>query len=131
MARASPRLSIRLAPQDQLWLARTARAAGLSADVLIVGAVEFFLAWHQTGVPALQRIVADLDSLCREHDQEVQSLREHYERRLTAARHDAAPHGPKVAKLLALAASTSSDGEASVALAKARAISRRMALGLP
>jgi Protein of unknown function (DUF2786) len=130
MAQASPAPSIRLAPEDHLWLAEAAQAADLSADALIVDAVEFFLAWHQKGKPALQVILADLDGLFREHDQEMQSLREHYERRLNAARCRAEPYRPKVAKLLALALSTTSDGEASVAFAKARAISRRLSAGL-
>jgi Protein of unknown function (DUF2786) len=60
----------------------------------------------------------------------MQSLREHYERRINASRLSAVPYRPKVAKLLALALSTTSDGEASVAFAKARAISRRVASGL-
>ena len=118
------RMSVRLRHEDFQWLAGYARQEGVSAAELTGHAVWMLRMWEETIKGAIIDILDGIDDLCREHDQELRQMRHHFERRLAGpVRAARAPvYGARVARLLALAVSTDSDGEARAALDKARAL---------
>lgn len=118
------RLSVRLRQEDFQWLAGFARQENVSAAALTGHAVWLLRMWEETIKGAIVDVLDGIDALCREHDQELRQVRHHYERQLgRPAQADRTPvYGALVARLLALAVSTDSEGEARAALAKARAL---------
>ena len=118
------RLSVNLQQEDFQWLARLARPENVSAAALTGHAIWLLRMWEETIKGTIIDVLDGIDALCREHDQELRQVRRHYERRLAApARAEPARlYGARVARLLALAVSTNSEGEALAALAKARAL---------
>lgn len=123
------RLSVRLRQEDFQWLAGFARQESVSAAALTGHAVWLLRMWEETIKGTIMEVLDGIDALCREHDQELRQVRQHYERRLAGpARAGGAPvYRARVARLLALAVSTDSDGEAAAALAKARALHHQSA----
>jgi uncharacterized protein DUF2786 len=117
-------LSVRLRHEDFQWLAGFARQENVSAAALTGHAIWLLRMWEETIKGTIIDVLDGIDALCREHDQELRQVRQYYQRRLAApARAGPAPvYGARVARLLALAVSTNSDGEARAALAKARAL---------
>ncbi len=118
------RLSVRLRHEDFQWLAGFARQENVSAAALTGHAVWLLRMWEETIKGTIVEVLDGIDALCREHDQELRQVRHYYERRLAApARAERTlVYGARVARLLALAVSTDSEGEARAALAKARAL---------
>jgi uncharacterized protein DUF2786 len=118
------RLSVRLRHEDFQWLAGFARQENVSATALTGHAIWLLRMWEETIKGAIIEALDGIDARCREHDQELRQLRRFYERQLAAqARAERTPlYGARVARLLALALSTDSEGEATAALAKARAL---------
>jgi hypothetical protein len=106
------------------WLAGLAQQEHVSAAALTGHAIWLLRMWEETIKGTMTEVLDGIDALCREHDQALRQLRRDYERRrVTPARAGHRPlYGAKIAKLLALAVSTSCQGEASAALAKARAL---------
>ena len=123
------RLSVRLRHEDFQWLAGFARQENVSAAALTGHAIWLLRMWEETIKGTIIEVLDGIDALCREHDQELRQVRQYYERRLmTPAQTGRTPvYGARVARLLALAVSTNSEGEASAALAKARALHHRAA----
>lgn len=139
------RLEIRLSRDDRRWLTEFAKDADLSVEVLAIHAIRHFRNWEVTGRKGLEEVLACIDDVLRDHEKRLRTQRLYYERliraeRISAARRRAqrgaaaprvrgnALYSQKVAKLLALAVSSDSDGEATVALARARALHRQTAL---
>lgn len=163
----APSLSVRLAQEDQQFLATFAQYEGMSVAALVAHAVWHFRTWQQRGKQALEEALELIDLLsreCRTHErrrwylqrryenqlryerairrvyqqqlQHERAMRRTYERQLrrqggSRVRPSAAPqastnapYSPKVARLLALAVCSGSDGEAMAAFAKARALHR-------
>jgi hypothetical protein len=118
------RLNVRLPQEDLHWLAGFARQENISAAALTGHAIWLLRMWEDTIKGTITEVLDGIDALCREHDQELRQMRQYYERRsVTPARAEHTPlYGAKIAKLLALAVSTNSEGEATAALAKARAL---------
>jgi hypothetical protein len=118
------RLSVRLRQEDFQWLAGFARQENVSPAALTGHAIWLLRMWEETIKGTILDVLDGIDALCQEHDQELQQVRRYYQRRLTRpARAGPAPlYGARVARLLALAVSTDSEGEARAALAKARAL---------
>ena len=118
------RLSVRLRHEDFQWLAGFARQENVSAAALTGHAIWLLRMWEETIKGTIIEVLDGIDARCREHDQELRQLRRLYERQLAAsARAERAPvYGARVSRLLALAVSTDSEGEATAALAKARAL---------
>lgn len=121
------RLSVRLRQEDFQWLAGFARQEDVSAAALTGHAVWLLRMWEETIKGTILDVLDGIDALCREHDQELRQVRHYYERRLAApaAAGGTPVYGARVARLLALAVSTDSEGEARAALAKARALHHR------
>ena len=121
------RLRVRMQQEDFQWLAWFARQEGVSAAALTGHAVWLLRMWEETIKDTILDVLDGVDALCREHDQELRQVRRDYERRLArpAVAGPAPVYGARVARLLALAVSTDSDGEARAALAKARALHLR------
>jgi Protein of unknown function (DUF2786) len=120
------RVSVRLRHEDLQWLARFARQEDVSPAALTEYAIWLLRTWEKTIKDRITDVLDGIDARGREHDQELRQLRHHYERQLAgpARAEHTPPYGAKVARLLALAVSTDSEGEATAALAKARALHR-------
>lgn len=118
------RLSVRLRQEDFQWLARFARQENASPAALAGHAIWLLRMWEETIKGTILDVLDGIDALCREHDQEIRQVRRYYERRLARPAHTGRTpvYGARVARLLALAVSTDSEGEARAALAKARAL---------
>jgi hypothetical protein len=118
------RLSVRLPQDDFQWLAGFARQEHVSAAALTGHALWLLRMWEETVKGTITEVLDGIDALCRDHDQELRQLRQSYERRLAPREHTPL-YGAKISKLVALAVSTNSEGEAAAALAKARALHHR------
>lgn len=120
------RLSVRLRHEDFQWLAGLARQENVSAAALTGHAIWLLRMWEETIKGRITDVLDGIDARCREHDQELRQLHHYYERQLggLARAERPPPYGARVARLLALAVSTDSEGEATAALAKARALHR-------
>ena len=140
-------LTVCLPREDRRWLTGFAREADVSVDAAVIRAVQHLRGWQETGRKALKEVLACIDDVFREHEQQLRAQRQYYERqikterarvaRLRTARINAvrisgvygnALYSQKVSKLLALAISSDSEDEASAAFARARALHRLAAL---
>ena len=136
------RLTVRLCAEDRHWLSEFAKETDISVAKLVIHAVQHLRNWEEKGRKAAEEILACIDDVFREHEEQLRRQRNYYERRIRAERimaarrrpmqpalglYGNARHRPKVAKLLALAVSSNSDGEAAAAFAKARELYRRAA----
>ena len=120
-------LEVSLPQEDFQWLAGHARQKNVSTAALASHAVWLLRMWEDTIKDGIHEVLDGIDGLRREHDQELRRLRDDCEGRLaTPARAGPAPlYGARIAKLLDLAVSTSSEGEAEAAFAKARTLHHR------
>jgi hypothetical protein len=119
------RLSVRLRHEDFQWLAGFARQENVRPAALTGHAVWLPRMWEETIKGTLREVLDGIDARSREHDQELRQVRHHYEQLVAPVRAERTPpYGARVARLLALAVSTDSEGEATAALAKARALHR-------
>jgi uncharacterized protein DUF2786 len=118
------RLSVRLRHEDFQWLAGFARQENVSAAALTGHAIWLLRMWEETIKGTILDVLDGIDALCREHDQELRQIRRYYQSRPTGPARTGHPpvYGARVARLLALAVSTDSEGEARAALARARAL---------
>ncbi len=140
-------ISVQAAVEHAVWLLRCWQTKGKNAVTEALEAIDLLCSEYQKQVQcrryferAYQIQSRQLHNmrrayekqLCRERDirceyeEQLQRQRDRYEqeKEVTAQSHNEAPYGPTVAKLLALAACSDSDGEAKEAFEKARKLHR-------
>ena len=150
----APPPSARLARDDHEWVTKFARQEDISVQAAVDHAVWLLRWWQTKGKNAVTETLAAVDLMCCEYQKQSRQLhimRRAYEKQLCRERNirrgyeeqlrrqrgryeqeekvtvqsrNEAPYDPTVAKLLALAVCSDSDGEARAALEKARKLHR-------
>ena len=150
----APPPSARLARDDHEWVTKFARQEDISVQAAVDHAVWLLRWWQTKGKNAVTETLAAVDLMCceyqkqsrqlhimrrayekqlcrernirREYEEQLQRQRNRYEQeeKVTVQSHNEPPYGPTVAKLLALAVCSGSDGEAKAAFEKARKLHR-------
>jgi len=138
----APPPSARLARDDHEWVTKFARQEDISVQAAVDHAVWLLRWWQTKGKNAVTETLAAVDLMCceyqkqsrqlhimrrayekqlcrernirREYEEQLQRQRNRYEQeeKVTVQSHNEPPYGPTVAKLLALAVCSGSDGEA-------------------